>query len=132
MSRVPTTQCISGHRCWASCMTLFLASVTGADEAEIALAHGADIIDLKDAAKGGLAPLPADVVRAAVVAVAGRRPVSAVAGDAGMDPDAVASSVQEIARTGVDYVKIGFYPGLQQKACVHALAHVGRQTRLVA
>jgi FolB domain-containing protein len=113
-------------------MTLFLASVTGADEAEIALAHGADIIDLKDAAKGGLAPLPADVVRAAVAAVAGRRSVSAIAGELGMDPDVLASSVQDMARTGVDYVKIGVYPGPQQKACVNALAHVARQTRLVA
>jgi dihydroneopterin aldolase len=113
-------------------MTLFLASVTGADEAEIALAHGADIIDLKDAGKGGLAPLPADVVHAAVAAVAGRRPVSAVAGESGMDPDALASSVREMARTGVDYVKIGVYPGPQQKACVRALADVVRQTKLVA
>src|SRR6516162_4852399 len=105
-------------------MTLFLASVTGADEAEIALAHGADIVDLKDAAKSGLAPLPPDVVRAAAAAVAGRRPVSAVAGESGMDPDALASSVREMARTGADYVKIGFYPGSQQKAAVHALADV--------
>lgn len=113
-------------------MTLFLASVTGADEAEIALVHGADIIDLKDAAKGGLAPLPADVVRAAVTAVAGRRPVSAVAGGPGMDADAFASSVQEMAQTGVDYVKIGLYPDPQPKACVQALAPVARQTKLVA
>lgn len=113
-------------------MTLFLASVTGADEAEIALAHGADIIDLKDAAKGGLAPLPADVVRTAVSAVAGRRPVSAVAGEPGMDADALTSSVQKIARTGVDYVKFGVYPGPQHKACVQALAPVTRQTKLVA
>ncbi len=33
-------------------MTLFLASVTGPEEAEIAVAHGADIIDLKDSARG--------------------------------------------------------------------------------
>jgi dihydroneopterin aldolase len=113
-------------------MTLFLASVIGADEAEIALEHGADIIDLKDAAKGGLAPLPADVVRTAVSAVAGRRPVSAVAGEPGMDADALTSSVQKIARTGVDYVKFGVYPGPQHKACVQALAPVTRQTKLVA
>ncbi len=113
-------------------MTLFLASVMGADEAEIALAHGADLIDLKDAAKGGLAPLPADLVRATVTSVAGRRPLSAVAGDPGMDAVTLASSVQEMARTGVDYVKIGLYPGPQQKAYVQALAPVARQTKLVA
>jgi dihydroneopterin aldolase len=113
-------------------MTLFLASVTGADEAETAFAHGADIIDLKDAAKGGLAPLPIDLVRAAVASVAGRRPVSAVAGDAGMDPGTLVSSVQETAGTGVDYVKIGLHPGPQRKACVRALAPVARETKLVA
>ena len=32
-------------------MTLFLASVNGAEEARIALAQGADIIDLKAAAR---------------------------------------------------------------------------------
>jgi FolB domain-containing protein len=113
-------------------MTLFLASVTGADEAEIALAHGADIIDLKDAAKGGLAPLSVDAVRTAVAAVAGRRPVSAVAGEPGMDADALTGSVQEIARTGVDYIKVGLDPGPQHKARVQELAPVARQTRLVA
>jgi dihydroneopterin aldolase len=113
-------------------MTLFLASVTEADEAAIALAHGADIIDLKDAAQGGLAPLPTDVVCTALAAVAGRRPMSAVAGESGMDPDALASSVREMARTGVDYVKIGVYPGPQQKACVRALADVARDGKLVA
>src|ERR1700760_2231370 len=111
MSRDPTTQCIFDHPCWATYMTLFLASVTGADEAEIALAHGADIIDMKDAAKGGLAPLPAGVVHTAVAAVAGRRPVSAVAGEPGMNPDALASSARKMAQTGVDYIKIGVYPG---------------------
>jgi dihydroneopterin aldolase len=76
--------------------------------------------------------LTADVVYAAVTAVAGRRPMSAVAGESGMDPDALASSVEEMARTGADYVKIGVYPGPQQKACVRALADVARQTKLVA
>ena len=32
----------------ASPMTLMLASVSGPQEAEIAIAHGADIIDLRD------------------------------------------------------------------------------------
>ncbi|MGB8549761.1 MAG: (5-formylfuran-3-yl)methyl phosphate synthase, partial [Xanthobacteraceae bacterium] len=47
-----------------------LASVTGAEEAEIALEHGADIIDLKDPSEGALRALPLDLVRAAVAAVA--------------------------------------------------------------
>ena len=35
-------------------MTLLLASVIGPDEAAVALAYGADIIDLKDPANGAL------------------------------------------------------------------------------
>ena len=54
-------------------MTLLLASVTGPDEAALVLAHGADIIDLKDASNGALGALAPDVVRATVAAVRGRR-----------------------------------------------------------
>ena len=81
-------------------MTLMLASVTGAAEAEIALEHGADIIDLKDPSEGALRALPLDLVRAAVAAVAGRRPVGAVAGDLAIPPDSVVAAVEGIARTG--------------------------------
>ena len=37
-----------------------------------------------------------------------------------------------MARTGVDYVKIGLYLGPQQKACAHALAPLAGETKLVA
>ena len=70
-------------------MTLFLASVTGPEEAEVALAHGADIIDLKDAANGALGAVAPDVVRATVAAIAGRRPTSAVTGELPMEPAAI-------------------------------------------
>ena len=51
-------------------MTGFLASVTSAAEAEIVLAAGADIIDLKDPHSGALGALPSPVTREAVRAVA--------------------------------------------------------------
>ena len=44
-------------------MTLLLASVTGPDEAALVLAHGADIIDLKDASNGALGALAPDMGR---------------------------------------------------------------------
>mgnify|MGYP003693633655 CR=1 FL=1 len=50
-------------------MTLLLASVTGPDEAALMLAHGADIIDLKDPSNGALGALAPDVVRATVAAI---------------------------------------------------------------
>ena len=54
----------------ASPMTLMLASVSGPQDAEIAIAHGADIIDLRDP-DGAFAPVPPDIVRATVAAVNG-------------------------------------------------------------
>jgi FolB domain-containing protein len=112
-------------------MTLFLASVTGPEEAEIALASGADIIDLKDPANGALGAVAPDVVRATVGAIAGRRPTSAVAGDLPMDPAAIVGAVEALALTGVDYVKVGLFPGGRREACVRALAPVARGAKIV-
>jgi FolB domain-containing protein len=113
-------------------MTLFLASVNGPEEATVALAHGADIIDLKDAAAGALGALPTDVVRAAVGTIGGRRPVSAVTGDLPMEPDVVADAVARMAATGVDYVKVGLFPGPGRQDCLRALTALAPQTRIVA
>jgi dihydroneopterin aldolase len=112
-------------------VTLFLASVNGPGEAEVALANGADIIDLKDAGKGALGALPPDVVRAAVAAVAGRRPVSAVTGDLPMEPDVVLAAAVPMAETGVDYIKVGLFPGPKREDCIRALATLARRSKIV-
>jgi (5-formylfuran-3-yl)methyl phosphate synthase len=112
-------------------VTLFLASVNGPDEAAIALANGADIIDLKDAGNGALGALPADVVRATVAAVAGRRPTSAVTGDLPMEPDAVLAAAAPMAETGVDYIKVGLFPGPRREACIRALSALARKIKVV-
>ncbi|HEY4171860.1 MAG TPA: (5-formylfuran-3-yl)methyl phosphate synthase, partial [Rhodopila sp.] len=85
-------------------MTRMLASVTGPEEAEIALTAGADIIDLKDPTRGALGAVATNVIQATVQSVRKRRLVSAVAGDLPMQPDLVAATVRDIAATGVDYV----------------------------
>ena len=112
-------------------MTLLLASVTGVDEAETAVEHGADIIDLKDPSKGALGALPADVVRASVQAVAGRRPTSAVTGDLPMEPDIVSTAARSIAQAGVDYVKVGVFPGGRRLDCIRALSVLARSSKIV-
>jgi dihydroneopterin aldolase len=112
-------------------MTLFLASVGGTDEALTALAHGADIIDLKDVATAVLAGRPDAEVRGVVAAVAGRRPVSAVAGRPGMAPDEMAAAAAAVADAGVDYVKLALLAGPQAHDTVRRLAPVARRTRLV-
>lgn len=112
-------------------MTLMLASVTGPDEAQTALAGGADIIDLKDPSAGALGAVALDTVRETLVRIAGRRPVSAVTGDLPPDPQAVAAAVEAMAATGVDYVKVGLFSGPRLVETIRALAPTARRARLV-
>ena len=114
-------------------MTGFLASVTSMQEAEIAMAGGADILDLKDPSRGALGALPAEIITACVAGIARRRIVSATAGDLAMEPDLVRNAVQRLAACGVDIVKIGLFPGGESSRCISALSHETAQgTRLVA
>ncbi len=112
-------------------MTLFLASVRDAGEAELALAAGADIIDLKEPARGALGALAPDAVAACVRAVAGRVRISATVGDLPMQPERVRDAVSAMAATGVDYVKLGLFPEGDAEACLEQLEAEARQARLV-
>ena len=114
-------------------MTAMLASVTGPEEAEIALAGGVDIIDLKDPTAGAFGSLPIDRTRETVAAVDLRRPTSAVTGDPAMQPAEIVAAVGEIAATGVDYVKVGLFPPEEkERAVIAALADLATKTRLIA
>jgi (5-formylfuran-3-yl)methyl phosphate synthase len=112
-------------------MTLFLASVNGAEEARIALAQGADIIDLKDAGRGALGALAPEAVRDAVTAVGGRRPVSAVAGDPEMEPGAVLAAATGMAALGASFVKVGLFATAGRVDRIRALAAVSSKVRLI-
>lgn len=112
-------------------MTKFLASVRDAGEAEAALAAGADIIDLKDPAKGALGALTPEGIASCVVAIAGRAEVSATVGDLPMVPDRVRSTVLATAAMGVDYVKLGLFPGGDARACLNLLAEEVPGLRLI-
>ena len=112
-------------------MTMMLASVRGPEEAEAAVRLGADIVDLKDAARGALGALAPDVVRAAVQTIAGRRPASAVTGDLPMEPETLAAAAAAMAQTGVHYVKVGLFPDPRREDCVARLAALARGTKLV-
>jgi len=112
-------------------MTLMLASVTGPQEAEIALAHGADIIDLKDTTNGAFGALPPDTVRATLETVGGRRPVSAVSGELPMEPAALVGAATAMAEAGAEYVKVGLFSGVQRTDCIRALSQLAHRTKLV-
>jgi dihydroneopterin aldolase len=109
-----------------------LASVTGTEEAEIALSGGVDIIDLKDPKTGALGAVSIETIRHAVATIAGRAPVSAVCGDLPMEPETIRAKAEEIAATGVDYVKIGFFPSENIAACAAALEPLAARTKLIA
>jgi dihydroneopterin aldolase len=113
-------------------MTKMLASVTGIEEAEIAISGGADIIDFKDATAGALGAVAIDKIRQAVSAIAGRRATSAVCGDLPMVAQMIHDTAKEIAATGVDYVKVGFFPSPDGAACAKALAPMAKQVKLIA
>jgi (5-formylfuran-3-yl)methyl phosphate synthase len=92
-----------------------------------------DIIDLKAPASGVLGALPAHQVREIVAEIAGRRPVSATTGDLPMEPLLHQDAAKIMAATGVDFVKIGFFPGGDWPGTLSALAELARQgTSLVA
>jgi (5-formylfuran-3-yl)methyl phosphate synthase len=79
-----------------------LVSVVSADEARLALAGGADIIDVKDPSKGALgAPSPL-VLSEVVAAVGDAAPVSVALGD---DPGLPHTAA--LAACGANFVKVG-------------------------
>jgi len=110
-------------------MTLMLASVTGPEEAEIAVRYGADIVDLKEVG-ARFGAVTSAVVRATVAAVAQRRPVSAVVGEVA-DIETIVAIGSELASAGPDYLKIGLPPEALRDDFIAALALLARRTKLI-
>lgn len=114
-------------------MTAMLASVRTLDEALFALNAGADFIDLKEPSQGALGALDHAAVRVCVQAIGGRRPVSATIGDiVSMDPLEMTVAVERMAKTGVDYIKIGFFAHPRAFDCAKALTVLADRAQLVA
>ena len=114
-------------------MTGFLASVNSLEEARIALAGGADVIDLKEPARGVLGAVPLATIREVVNFVAERRLVSATVGDMPADPAMVGPAVEETWASGVDLVKVGFFEPVNHHPLLNTLAiQAHKGTRIVA
>ncbi|SDR60837.1 dihydroneopterin aldolase [Rhizobiales bacterium GAS191] len=112
-------------------MTLFLASVTNAAEAELAIAGGADIVDFAGSSPGGLEALDENALRAGQKAVGGRRPVAAAAGRLAMEPDLLAQAVTGLAALGIDYVRLALVADPRRAACIEALSRCAGKARLI-
>jgi (5-formylfuran-3-yl)methyl phosphate synthase len=114
-------------------MTGMLASVGMLEEAEQVLWAGADIIDIKAPAAGALGALPTQDVKAIVRRIGSQRPVSATIGDLPLIPETIADAVEAMAATGVDFIKIGFFPGGDPRGTIAALKNaIADGARLVA
>ncbi len=112
-------------------MTGMLASVTGREEAAQALQAGVDLIDFKNPSSGALGALPVSVVRSAVDDLRRRVATSATVGDLPLDPGIWCEAVRRMATSGVDYVKLGLFPGLALAEHLSALRPLTGSVRLV-
>jgi uncharacterized protein (UPF0264 family) len=111
----------------------FLASVTSAAQAELALRGGANVIDCKDPATGALGALDRAAVQEIVRLVGGRAPVSATIGDLPADPDVMLAAAAAMAATGIDVVKVGFFGDRDPRPAIAALGREKHaRARLVA
>jgi len=108
-------------------MSGLLASVNSVTEALLVLDADVDIIDLKQPAQGALGALDVATVKKIVIAIAGRCPISATIGDLPMQPEPVFNAVKAMAETGVDYIKIGFFPGNDWQGTAQKLSLLTRK-----
>jgi uncharacterized protein (UPF0264 family) len=108
-------------------MTGMLASVNSIAEALLVLSAKVDIIDLKQPASGALGALDINLIKQIIAEIDERCPVSATIGDLPMQPDLVFNAVKTMAETGVDYIKIGFFPEGDWLETVNKLSVLSQQ-----
>jgi uncharacterized protein (UPF0264 family) len=107
-----------------------LVSVRSTEEAETALAGGADLIDVKEPLRGSLGKADDEVIAAVVREVAGRRPVSAALGELAQRPDLAQVSVPHFGVCAVKFGLSGYHdneewqePISSIRSCVVAVAY---------
>ncbi len=108
-------------------MTLLLVSVKNLNEAQSASC--ADLIDLKNPKAGALGALPIETLNTIRQALPQRR-LSATLGDLLLVPEKVLAAAEQVAATGVDYVKIGLFEG-ELEATLQMLSPLAKRAALV-
>ena len=91
----------------ASHAVKLLVSVVSAEEARVAAAAGADIIDVKDPREGALGAPSPRTLEQVVAAIHGAAPVSVALGDLPDLPHTAALAARGAVACGADYVKLG-------------------------
>ena len=102
----------------------WLASVKSLAEAQALASSLPDILDMKQPAEGALGALAVDTVAEIVNWLQGRCLSSATVGDLPMQVEVIAPALAAMAETGVDFVKLGLFGGVEQQQCLHALSPV--------
>jgi dihydroneopterin aldolase len=87
-------------------MTLMLASVADAEEAELVVRGGADIVDFKDPSRGAIGAVTAAAAAAGVQAVDGRAQTSATLGDPPYEADSLTALARAFRGAGVEMLKL--------------------------
>ena len=114
-------------------MSKMLASVNSLEEALLVESFKVDVIDLKQPAQGALGALEVKQVSEIVAGLNPDSVISATIGDLPMQTDLVFQAAEAMAATGVDYVKIGFFPGGDWPGCIAGLAELAaRRHALIA
>ncbi len=102
-------------------MSKWLASVQSLEEAQVLLPVLPDILDMKDPSKGALGALSLETVTEIVALINTRCQTSATIGDLPMQADVISDAMVKMARSGVDYVKIGLFPDSNLNICIREL-----------
>lgn len=109
-----------------------LASVNSLNEVQLILDTTVGIIDLKNPEQGALGALSTKLVKQIVQNVNQKKPISATIGDLPMQAEIIYEAVSSMTETGVDYIKIGFFPNGDWQACLSKLLNISQQTQLIA
>lgn len=113
-------------------MTGMLASVKNLHEAELVLSANVDIIDLKQPEFGALGALSVESVAEIVKNIDKKCFVSATVGDLPMNAEIIFNAVSNMAKTDVDFVKIGFFPEGNWNEIIQKLTELTPTHRLIA
>ena len=112
-------------------MTALLASVANLEEARLAAQAGVDLIDLKNPQQGVLGALALDEITRIVQALPNHR-ISATIGDQPLQPESIVEAVKTTGATGVDFIKIGFFPGGDMDGTLRMLKPLAQDLALIA
>jgi uncharacterized protein (UPF0264 family) len=101
-----------------------MISVVNAEEAIIAAANGAGILDVKNPSEGSLGAQAPGVIKQVVGVAAGRVKVSAAIGDMPHLPGTASLAALGAATCGVNYVKVGLFGSHTEAEAVFLLREV--------